>query len=296
MVSLLNLLKEIFNMTYKNLTLENERSLYGISDSTVHNCRFEGPLDGESALKEVRDIKVQNSYFDLRYPLWHATNTKISNCEFSKNCRAPFWYDKNIVIKDSRIDGIKAIRECEKLALKNCTVNSEEFIWKCRNLSVQNVSVEESEYPFFEVTNAKIEGLKLKGKYSFQYCTDLEICNSELNTKDAFWHSKNVTVRDSVINGEYLGWYSENLTLINCKIKGTQPFCYCKNLILENCTMENCDLSFERSSVRANIKSSIHSIKNPLSGKIQATSIGEIIMEDEIVDAARTKIECGEGK
>ena len=111
-----------------------------------------------------------------------------------------------------------------------------------------------------------------------------------LDTKDAFWHTKDLTVRDSVIKGEYLGWYSENLTLINCKISGTQPLCYCSNLVLVNCTMENCDLSFERSSVQAEINGKIDSIKNPISGKIEADGIGDIIIEENIVNPANTKI------
>ena len=38
-------------MTYSNLTLDEERALYAASDSVIENCRFDGPADGESALK-----------------------------------------------------------------------------------------------------------------------------------------------------------------------------------------------------------------------------------------------------
>lgn len=105
--------------------------------------------------------------------------------------------------------------------------------------------------------------------------------NCELKTKDAFWHAKDVTVYDSVIAGEYLGWYSENLRLVRCKISGTQPLCYCKGLVLEDCETEGCDLSFEKSDVRATVKGNIVSVKNPISGYIRADSIGEIILDDE---------------
>ena len=81
----------------------------------------------------------------------------------------------------------------------------------------------ESEYPFFEVENAKITGLKMKGKYSFQYDRDIEISDSKLDTKDAFWHTKNVTVKNSVIKSEYLGWYSENLTLLTATLSEPSP-------------------------------------------------------------------------
>ena len=279
-------------MNYTNLVLDEERALYGISDSIVKNCRFDGPADGESALKEAHDIKVSASYFNLRYPFWHLTNADISNCELTTNCRAALWYDKNILIDGCSIKGIKAVRECDKIILKNSNVNSEEFIWKCHNMTIENVTIEESEYPFFEVDSANISKLKLKGKYSFQYCSNIEISDSEFDTKDAFWHSKNITVRDSVIKGEYLGWYSENLTLINCRIIGTQPFCYCKNLVLKNCTMEKCDLAFERSTVLVQVNGKIDSVKNPLEGKIEADCIEKIIVEKDIVDASKTQIIC----
>lgn len=130
----------------------------------------------------------------------------------------------------------------------------------------------------------------MKGKYSFQYAENVQIHDSVLDTKDAFWHSKNVTVYDSIIKGEYLAWYSENLHLIHCKIIGTQPLCYCKGLVLEDCTMENADLSFERSEVNATILGHIDSIKNPLSGNIYAENIGQIIMEPEYTDAKQVEI------
>ena len=277
-------------MNYENLILDEERALYGISDSIVKNCRFDGKADGESALKEASRIQVENCYMNLRYPFWHVSEAKISNCELTENCRAALWYDKNISIENCKLNGIKALRECEAIRLTNSSVSSPEFIWKCRNLTVENVKIAESEYPFFEVTDAKIKNLSMKGKYSFQYDENIEIEDSNLDTKDAFWHTKNVTVRNSVIKGEYLGWYSENLTLINCRIVGTQPFCYCKNLVLENCTMENCDLAFERSTVNATVSGKIDSVKNPLSGKIVADEIGEIIMEESVVDKSKTEI------
>ena len=277
---------------YKNKTYDEERARYAVKNVVVENCRFDGPADGESALKESSDITVRGCYMNLRYPFWHVTNAHISNCELTPNCRAALWYDKKVVIENCKMNGIKALRECSDVVLKSSTVSSPEFIWKCRDLVIENVNILESEYPFFEVENAKITNLKIQGKYSFQYCNNIEITDSELNTKDAFWHTKNVTVHDSVINGEYLGWYSENLTLINCRIVGTQPFCYCRNLTLKNCVMEKCDLSFECSTVNAEVLSSIDSIKNPLGGKIVAESVDELIMDKDVIGDTKTTLHC----
>lgn len=45
---------------------------------------------------------------------------------------------------------------------------------------------------------------------------------------------------------------------------------------------EGCDLSFEYSEVDATVKGDIVSVKNPLSGKIVADSIGEIVHEGSV--------------
>ena len=101
------------------------------------------------------------------------------------------------------------------------------------------------------------------------------VMDSQLDTKDAFWHAKNVTIKNCKIKGEYIGWYSENLTFENCTISGTQPFCYCKNLRLINCRLDDADLAFEKSSVRATLTAPLVSIKNPASGKIILPKAGD---------------------
>ena len=271
-------------MKFENQTFDEERALYGVHDAEVKHCRFDGPADGESALKETGNILVQDCFFNLRYPFWHVTGAIITDCEMTELCRAALWYDEDIQLKNCKLHGIKALRECRDITLEDCDVISPEFLWRCEGLTIRNSRLT-SEYPLFECKNVEIEGLEMTGKYSFQYVENMTIRNSNLQTKDAFWHSKNVTVEDSVVSGEYLGWYSENLKLVRCQIKGTQPLCYCKGLILEDCTMEGCDLSFENSEVHAAINGSVDSVKNPICGEVLADEIGEVIL-----DAPRTPV------
>ena len=279
-------MKQILNQSF-----DNERALYGIRDTEVVKCSFDGPADGESALKECSNIITSECFFNLRYPFWHVNKAVIKNSEMTEKCRAALWYDNDVVIDNCKLHGIKALRECSDIKLYNSDVVSPEFLWKCRKIDVKQTAMQ-SEYPFFECKNVNIEKLNMKGKYSFQYVESMTIKDSELDTKDAFWHSKNVTVIDSVVKGEYLGWYSENLKFIRCRIIGTQPLCYCKGLILEDCTMEATDLAFERSEVNATIKGRVESIKNPISGKITADEIGELLLEQEYIDPTKTKIIC----
>ncbi len=267
-----------------------ERALYAAKDVTVQGCRFLGVEDGESVLKETRNVNVQGSTFNLRYPLWHAENLLVQNCFFLENSRAPFWYDKNVNITQSKFRVIKALRECESVKIETSQIESDEFGWKCKDVHLYQSSLK-GEYAFFDSENIHLKDVTFAGKYSFQYVNDLTIDHCKLHTKDAFWHSKNVTVKDSEVFGEYLGWFSENLTLIRCRIKGTQPLCYCKRLTLINCTMEDCDLAFEYSDVEAKVLGTIPSIKNPGKGHIYVGKVGEVIRSEAVHPADGKVIE-----
>ena len=211
----------------------------------------------------------------------------MRDCRMTETCRAAFWYDRNVRVENSRLGGIKALRECDDTVLSGCAIESTEFGWFCRGLKIRDCTLK-SEYPFMQTRDMEIENLQMQGKYSFQYVENVTIRNSVLDTKDAFWHGKNITVEDSVVKGEYLAWYSENLRLVRCRIIGTQPFCYCKGLKLVNCEMIDTDLCFERSDVEAEITTPVISIKNPYSGKISVPAVGEVILDDENAKAQIT--------
>ena len=264
----------------QNRTFDEERALYGVNDILVRDCAFDGPADGDSAFKEGRGIAVDHCFFNLRYPFWHGMGLKIENSEMTELCRAALWYSEHIEINDSKLHGIKALRECADAKLRGCDIISPEFGWSVRGVTMEDCTVE-SEYFMLRSDHLAFRNVRMKGKYSFQYITDSVFENCVFDTKDAFWHAKNVTVRNSVVKGEYLAWYSENITFENCRIIGTQPLCYCKNLKLVNCEMVDTDLAFERSDVEATLTAPIVSIKNPVSGHIEVPEVGEIIMDIE---------------
>ncbi len=267
-----------------NQTFGEERALYGLKDTLVSKCSFSGEEDGESALKEARNIKVSECELHLRYPLWHVEGYGLWHDKFFETSRAPIWYSHRGYISNCEFHSVKALRECTDTEMQDCKIFSEEFGWKCKGIRMYECQLEGA-YAFFDSKSITVKKMNFRGKYSFQYVDGLTIEDSILDTKDAFWHSKNVTVRNSVVKGEYLGWFSEGLTLDGCKIIGTQPLCYCKNLRLIDCEMVDTDLSFEYSDVKADIKGDILSVKNPRSGCITADSVGEIIFEDSVIDA-----------
>ena len=264
---------------YKDKSFDEERALYASRGVELISCRFEGPADGESALKESRDVAAKDCFFDLRYPFWHDERLQIEDCEMTANCRAALWYSSGITIRNSKLHGIKALRECAGVSIEGCSIISPEFGWSVRGINMKNSSAE-GEYFMMRSEQLNFSGVSLKGKYSFQYITDSVFEDCNFDTKDAFWHAKNVVVKNSVVKGEYLAWYCENVTFENCTIIGTQPLCYCKGLKLINCRMEGTDLSFEKSEVEAELTVPIDSIKNPAGGTIKVPAAGEIIMDD----------------
>lgn len=245
----------------------------------MRNCSFDGPADGESAFKEGNGIGAEHCFFNLRYPFWHDHGLTIKDSEMTELCRAALWYSDHVEISDTKLHGIKALRECSDVVIRNCDILSPEFGWSVRDIRMED-TVAVSEYFMMRSENLVFKGVDFKGKYSFQYIKNAVFENCVFDTKDAFWHGENVTVKDSVVKGEYLAWYSDGLTLVNCKITGTQPLCYCKNLKLVNCEMFGTDLAFEKSEVEAVITTKVDSIKNPRSGRIQVPEVGEVVMDD----------------
>lgn len=43
-------------------TLDEERALYGSKGIIINDCTFDGPADGESAVKEASDVQVNRCF------------------------------------------------------------------------------------------------------------------------------------------------------------------------------------------------------------------------------------------
>ena len=125
----------------ENKTFDEERALYNLKDTEVKNCVFEGPQDGESVLKETRNVIVRDSRFSLRYPLWHAENYQLLNSVFDLNTRAPIWYSNDGIIDNCKLEGVKMLRECNNTRVTKSVINSPEFGWKCNNVSLKDTSI-----------------------------------------------------------------------------------------------------------------------------------------------------------
>ncbi len=279
----------------ENQEFGGERPLYARHDLRLENVTIH---PGESSIKEGSDIIAENCRFEGKYVFWEVDNFEIYNCHFAESARSSLWYSCNCIMKDCTCLAPKLFRRMRGIVVENTDFpNGEQFFWDCDDIRLKNVKIANCDYAFMHCHDIRIDDYRQDGNYSFQYARDVEIHNAVINSKDAFWEAENVTVYDSEINGEYLGWYGKNLRFVRCHLTGEQLLCYVDNLILEDCTFgEDANLMFEYSTLKADIKGKVTSIKNPTSGSITADEIGEIILDSNIRQPADCEIKVRDAK
>lgn len=274
----------------KDKEFGGERPLFASHGIELDNVTIHA---GESALKCCTDVVARNCRFEGKYPFWHVRGFVVEHCLFTPGARAALWYSSGLRMTDTQVDAPKMFREMDGIEMERVNIpDAQETLWHCRNVRMRDVDVRNADYLFMHSENIDIDRYRQEGNYSFQYCRNVVIRNAEIHSKDAFWNTENVTVYDSTLSGEYLGWHSRGLRLVRCRIAGTQPLCYCEGLVLEDCTFDtDADLAFEDSDVQATILSSVTSIKNPRTGSITLPSVGELILDANILPPADCKIE-----
>ena len=265
-----------------------ERALFKSENLRIEDSIF---ADGESPLKESRDLDIYQTIFKWKYPLWYCQNVKVENSTLLETARSGIWYTHHINVKDSIIEAPKTFRRASDITLENVDMPyALESFWNCQDIKLNQVSAR-GDYFGMNSQNIVIDGLKLTGNYCFDGGKNIEVHNSTLISKDAFWNCENVTVYDSTIIGEYLAWNTKNITFVNCTIESLQGLCYIEGLKMVNCQLINTNLSFEYcSQIDADITTRIDSVKNPISGVIRAQSIGELIMDETKIDPSQTEI------
>lgn len=272
---------------YTEQRFTGERALFQVSDLEIENCTF---LDGESPLKESKNLDIRKSMFQWKYPLWYCKHVSVTDSTLFEMARAGIWYTDDLKMKNITYVAPKGIRRCHHVALENIVfTDATETLWNCDNVSIHGMSAK-GDYFAMGSSNMEIEGLTLDGNYSFDGCKNVTIRNSHLLSKDAFWNCENITVYDSFVSGEYFGWNAKNVTLINCTIESEQGFCYMENLVMKDCKLLNTNLAFEYSTVDVEINSNIDSVKNPIHGRIIADYINEIIFDNDEMKPEDTTI------
>jgi len=271
---------------------DGERPLFKEHDAEITDTTFG---EGESPLKEARDIILNDVTFKWKYPLWYAKNVTVDDSVFETMSRSGIWYTDNIKITNSALQAPKLFRRASNIKLNNVHfADAEETLWNCKDIEMQDVQAN-GNYFGMNSENIRVDNLNVVGNYVFDGAKNIEVHNSTFVSKDAFWNCENVTIYDSKISGEYLAWNTKNITLINCTIESDQGLCYIDGLKMINCKLLRTDLAFEYcSNIDAEITTDVMSIKNPISGSIKVKSVDNIIFDDPEIDQNKTKIEVAE--
>lgn len=267
--------------------LTGERALFQAKDMEIHYSTF---ADGESPLKESRNVHLYDSLFQWKYPLWYSRDIRLDHCTLFEGARAGIWYTHNIEISNTLIAAPKSFRRAAGIRLEHVHFpHAAETMWNCDNIEMHDVTVN-GDYFAMGSSNIRVDGMELTGGYAFDGCRNVEVRNARLITKDAFWNCENVTVYDSLISGEYLGWNAKNVTFVNCVIESLQGMCYMEGVTMRNCRLLNTTLAFEYSTVDAEIDGTIDSVMNPTSGRIVADQVKELILDETKIDPTQTTI------
>lgn len=271
----------------KEALLTGERALFQSTNLKIVDSVFE---DGESPLKESRNIILQNDIFRWKYPLWYCQDIVAENITLLDTARSGIWYTQNIDMKHCSIQAPKIFRRASQINLQDVHfAHAQETLWNCRDITLNQVSATGDYFAMnCQILHAK--NLSIIGNYAFDGASDLEIVQSKIISKDAFWNCQNVVVKDSIIVGEYLGWNSQNITFINCTIESNQGLCYMENVELINCKVIHTDLAFEYSTVKGQITTKVDSIKNPLACNLKVNGVDEFILDDLAIEQEKIRI------
>jgi len=271
----------------KDRIFEGERAEFWAQNKRYEACTFR---NGESPLKESRDIALAGCAFEWKYPLWYAHRICVEGSTLKETARSGIWYTHDISILDSLIEAPKTFRRAEGIKLERVEMpNAKETLWSCKDITLSDVKAA-GDYFGMNSEHIRVRNLHLDGNYCFDGASDVVVEDSYLNSKDSFWNCTDVVVKNSTIIGEYIGWNTRNLTLENCTIESLQGLCYIKGLKLINCQLKGTSLSFEYcEDIDADIDQ-VDSVFNPTSGIIRARSIRQLVQDPSKVDPKATQI------
>ena len=267
---------------------EGERALFMLKDAFIVGATFQ---NGESPLKESRDLVLRNVAFKWKYPIWYANNIDCDSCRLDFTARSGIWYTKNIKMRNCKMIAPKTFRYSSYITLDTCSFpHASETLWKCDHVFINNCDFK-GDYFGMNSSDIEVNHIRMDGNYMFDGAKNIVVRDSILNSKDAFWNTENATLINCKIIGEYLGWNSRNLTFINCEISSLQALCYIDGLKLINCKLLDSTLTLEYcKNIDAEIIDVVDSIKNPTSGIVKVKGINNLIIDENSLDKERKNV------
>ena len=149
--------------------LSGERALFQARELVIDRCIFE---NGESPLKEGRNLRLNQVSFKWKYPLWYCRNITVSDSAFFEMGRAGIWYTDDITMTDCLYEAPKGFRKVRRGRIANVRFpNAQETLWNCEDMELENVTAR-GDYFAMNLSRARISGLDLVGNYGFDGASD----------------------------------------------------------------------------------------------------------------------------
>lgn len=100
--------------------------------------------EGESLLKESRDITLKNSMFQWKYPLWYSKNVVAQDCTWAEMARAGVWYTDRFlilnwqaIILNCTIESLQGMCYIDNLVIKNCKLLNTTLAFEYSTIDVE---------------------------------------------------------------------------------------------------------------------------------------------------------------
>ena len=100
--------------------------------------------EGESPLKESRDITLKNSMFQWKYPLWYSKNVVAQDCTWAEMARAGVWYTDRFlilnwqaIILNCTIESLQGMCYIDNLVIKNCKLLNTTLAFEYSTIDVE---------------------------------------------------------------------------------------------------------------------------------------------------------------
>ena len=166
--------------------LTGERALFQGHDLRITDTIFD---DGESPLKESRNIELYGSMFKWKYPLWYSENITVKNCTWFEMARAGVWYTGNMTVTDLTLYGNYSFDGAKNVEIHNSRLLSKDAFWNSENVTVYDSFIS-GEYLGWNAKNLTLINCTVESLQGMCYIENLVMKNCHLiNTTLAFEYS-----------------------------------------------------------------------------------------------------------